>query len=135
MKFKMLACSVIVICSSTAIAKNDLITHYKNARGSNLTVQVDENNNITGTFTTAVATKQCPQAVGVEQSIIGYIVNNALTISIAYPDCGSVLTFIGNIDKNSGYIDVTSILAQQSNKILDNGNGVQLITHDTFKRL
>lgn len=135
MKLKMLACSVIIVCSSTAIAKNNLITHYKNARGSTLTIQVDENNNLTGTFTTAVATKQCPQTVGVEQSIIGFMVNNALTISVAYPDCGSVLTFIGNVDNKNGYIDVTSILAQQSNQILDNGNGVQLITHDTFKRV
>jgi len=136
MKRTIMACSLALGLISTlhaATAENNTST-WKNARGSVLTLQFLDQNALSGTFTTAVATKHCPKAVGMKRNITGFIVNNAITVSVSYPDCGTVLTFIGNIDRQNGTLETTSILAQQADQIFAQGNGVQLITHDSFKR-
>lgn len=136
MKHTIIACSLAIgltLTANAATAESDTST-WKNARGSTLTLQFLDKNALSGTFTTAVATKQCPKAVGMKRDINGFIVKNAITISVSYPDCGTVLTFIGNIDKQNGTLETTSILAQQADQVFAEGNGIQLITHDSFKR-
>lgn len=136
MRHTIIACSLaigLISTASAATAENDTST-WKNTRGSTLTLQFLDKNAISGTFTTAVATKQCPKAVGLKRDINGFVVKNAITISVSYPDCGTVLTFIGNIDKQNGTLETTSILAQQADQVFVEGNGIQLITHDSFKK-
>lgn len=136
MKRTIIACSLAVgmISTTYAASPENGISTWKNSHGSVLTLQVLDKNALSGTFTTAIATKQCPKAVGMKRNITGFIVKNAITVSVSYPDCGTVLTFIGNIDKQNGTLEATSILAQQADQIFAQRNSVQLITHDSFKR-
>lgn len=137
MKFKRIVCVIIVSVCLIANAKsiqNKSIT-YKNSRGSILNLESLNNEPLTGSFVTAVATPQCPKAVGMKRPITGLVVKNAITISVSYPECGSVLTLIGNIDERNGTIETTALLAQQADQIYKKGNSAQVITHDTFKRV
>ncbi len=137
MKFKAIVCvligSIFLIANAQSI-ENKSIT-YKNSRGSILHLESFNNETITGSFLTAVATPQCPKAVGMKRPITGFVVKNAITISVSYPECGSVLTLIGNIDEQNGTIETTALLAQQTDQIYKKGNSAQIITHDTFKRI
>ena len=124
---------ILSLFSPNVFSKNDLIT-YKNSRGSILKLKVNSDNSLTGFFTTAVASKECQQAIGMKRPIVGYIVKNALTFSVSYPECG-VLTFIGNIEDNQQTIDTTAILAHPSHHIAKEGPGARMISHDVFDRV
>lgn len=131
-----LLCYVAVITtllSQTAFAENNPIS-YKNTRGSTLILQINQDNTLSGFFTTAVASKECQQAIGMKRPIIGYIVKNALTFSVSYPECG-VVTFIGNIENDNQIIDTTSIVAHSSKEIAKEGPGARMIGHDVFNRV
>jgi hypothetical protein len=135
-KFKTTSAAALLglsLLSQTVIAANETIT-YKNARGSVLTLHFTSKDTLSGTFTTAVASKECQQVIGQERPIIGYIIDNAITISVDYPTCGSVLSFIGNIESDKKIIDTTSILAHQSTQIATQGPGARFIGHDIFKQ-
>ncbi|MDX1837180.1 hypothetical protein DIZ81_07000 [Legionella taurinensis] len=137
MKCKAIACAVLVTLSAGADAAStarETIT-YKNERGSVLTLHFTSKDTLSGTFKTAVASKECQEAIGSERPVVGYIVKNAITISVDYPACGSVLTFIGNIEQGKAMIDTTSILAHQSTHIATQGPGARFIGHDVFKRV
>ncbi|MBA2710071.1 MAG: hypothetical protein H0U57_05730 [Tatlockia sp.] len=121
-----------VLSTQSALANDESIT-YKNKRGSVLTLNFSTDNSINGTFTTAVANKECQEAIGMERPVIGYIANNAITFSVNYPKCGSVVTFIGNLQKDKNKIDTTWIVAHQNDSIKSN-IGTRLIGHDVFKR-
>src|SRR5438445_109335 len=95
-------------------AGNNAIT-YKNTRGSILKLQINSDNTLTGFFTTAVASKECQQVIGMKRPIVGYIAKNALTFSVSYPECG-VVNFIGNIEDNQKIIDTTAIVAHPSSQ-------------------
>lgn len=126
----------LALCSSlvqqSAFAKTEIIS-YANTRGSVLTLDFAENN-LSGTFTTAVASKDCQEAIGMERPIVGFITGNALTFSVTYPSCGSVVTFIGNIENNKKTIDTTAIVAHQSTDTLKDGPGARMLSHDVFTR-
>ncbi|MCC2666510.1 MAG: Avidin family [Gammaproteobacteria bacterium] len=122
-----------LLLSQMVFAASDSI-NYKNTRGSMLTLQFNLDNTLAGTFTTAVASKECPQAIGMKRPIIGFIAKNAITFSTNYPACGSVVTFIGNIEKNKTIIDTTAIVAHQSIEIATEGPGARMISHDVFTR-
>lgn len=136
MKFKSLAffvgCSFFL--SSFAFAAGETIT-YKNTRGSELKLQFLLNNSVTGTFTTAVASKDCQQAIGVERPIMGFTAKNSLGFIVNYPECGSVVTFIGNIEEDKSLIDTTAIVAHPSVHIAKEGPGARMISHDMFMRV
>lgn len=137
MKFNLLGSAAIIslaLMSNALHAKNDAVT-YKNTRGSTLELQFSSDDTLTGTFTTAVATKECQQAVGMKRPVVGYIVNDVITVSVSYPTCGTVLTFIGNINKDKGAIDATAILARPTHQVYAKGAGVQFLSHDEFKRV
>lgn len=120
--------------SQTVLAANDTIT-YKNTRGSVLTLQFAADDTLTGVFTTAVASKECQQAIGMKRPVTGYMAKNAITFSVNYPECGSVVTFIGNIEKNNQVIDTTALVAHESTEIAKEGPGARFITHDVFTRI
>lgn len=127
-----------LLFTQTIFAKNDQLKEkntFKNTRGSILELHVDANNLVIGTFTTAVASKECQQTIGIKRPITGYVAGSAITISVSYPSCSSVLTFIGNIDEDKGTIDATSIIARQSPQVFAHGSSTQFITHDTFGRV
>ncbi|KTC96100.1 avidin/streptavidin family protein [Legionella erythra] len=137
MNLKAITCAALVTLSAgtqAATADRETIT-YKNERGSVLTLHFTSKDTLSGTFTTAVASKECQQAIGNQRPVIGYIVKNAITISVDYPACGSVLAFIGNIEQDKATIDVTAILAHQSTHIATQGPGARFIGHDVFKRV
>lgn len=124
----------LALCSSlveqSAFAKTEIIS-YTSARGSVLTLDFAENN-LSGTFTTAVASKDCQEAIGMERPIVGFIADNAITFSVTYPGCGSVVTFIGNIENNKKTIDTTTIVAHQSANSLKDRPGARMLSHDVF---
>lgn len=133
MILKTVACAAIIsmVFTSQAIFAQTLT--YKNTRGSVLELQVDSKDTLSGTFTTAVASKECQQVIGTKRPVTGYITNNTITISISYPDCGSVVTFIGNMDTDKKTIDTTAVAAHP-NPVFAQGSSTQLISHDTFKQ-
>jgi hypothetical protein len=123
-----------LLLSQMVFAESDII-NYKNTRGSMLTLQFNSDNTLTGTFTTAVASKECQQAINMKRPIIGFVAKNAITFSTNYPACGSVVTFIGNIEKNKTIIDTTAIVAHPSLEIAKEGPGARMISHDVFVRI
>jgi len=92
-------------------------------------------NKIEGTFTTAVASKGCPQAVGKSRPIIGYLVGNAVSFSVVYPMCGSILSVTGNFDAKQTLIDTMSLLEHQATDIEHEGPGARFIGHDTYRKV
>jgi hypothetical protein len=133
-KFK-IACYAALVSSffcQNLFAESNTI-NYKNTRGSILNLNINTDNTLSGFFTTAVASKDCQQAIGMKRPIVGYIVKNALTFSVSYPGCG-VVTFIGNIENKQKTIDTTALVSHQSNQIAKEGPGARMISHDTFEQ-
>src|SRR5690348_7854364 len=105
MKFKNI-CYVAVFFSlftQSVFAESNAVT-YKNTKGSILQLKINPDNTLTGSFTTAVASKECQQAIGMKRPLAGYIAKNAIAFSVSYPECG-VITFIGNIEDDQKLID------------------------------
>lgn len=108
---------------------------FKNLKGSVLEISILADNKITGFFTTAVASKSCPQAINTKRPITGYLVGNALTFSVVYPMCESLLSVTGNFDNNKKMIDTLSILNKQAKDIIHDGPGARFIGHDTYNKV
>ncbi|WP_242604666.1 avidin/streptavidin family protein [Legionella busanensis] len=125
---------IFAFSSQTTFAAQNTIS-YKNERGSILQLNIQDNNKIDGYFTTAVASKTCPQAINVKRPITGFMIGNAITVSIVYPMCESVLSLSGNFDKNKQTLDTISILNKQAENIIKEGPGARFIGHDFYKRL
>lgn len=128
------AISVIILSANPLYAAQSSIK-YKNNRGSELTINIGKEHNVTGHFITAVASKSCPQAIGTKRPIIGYVSGNALTFSTVYPMCDSVLSFSGNFFDNKKSIDTLSILIHQAKDIIHQGPGDRFIGNDTFHKV
>jgi hypothetical protein len=107
---------------------------FKNERGSVLEVNLLDDNKIEGYFTTAVASKSCPQAVSKKRPIIGYQVGNAISFSVVYPMCNSIMTVSGNFTSNKTGIDTIAILNHQAKDITHEGPGARFIGHDLYKK-
>ena len=123
-----------LLLQTLAFAESNIVT-FKNKRGSILTLNLDKGEILTGTFKTAVASKECQEAINLQRPLTGFKAENAITFSVNYPKCGSVLTFIGNIDEAKGIIDTTAILARNATDISTEGPGSRLIVHDVFKKI
>ncbi|MCW8405366.1 avidin/streptavidin family protein [Legionella pneumophila] len=117
------------LANHIAFAENTIT--YQNTRGSTLELNFNEQNTLTGTFTTAVASKECQDVIGLARPIIGYIDGTAITFSVNYPTCGSVVTLTGHINSNKEKIDTIAIIAHQMSSFTE-GPGSQFISHDTF---
>ncbi|MBA2656198.1 MAG: hypothetical protein H0U70_04350 [Tatlockia sp.] len=122
-----------LICSSVFAEQG--VQTYKNQRGSLLELEIIGDNKIQGFFTTAVASKSCPEAIGKKQPIIGYTVGNALTFSVVYPSCGSVVSITGNFLKKQSKIDTLSIVNHQSNNVTHEGPDSRFIGHDRYHKV
>lgn len=123
-----LTVGILFFCSEV-LATNSIT--YKNSRGSLLKLRINTDHTLSGTFTSAVASKECPQAIGLVRPIVGYIAKNALTLSVFYPECG-VVNFIGNIEENKNIIDTTFIVAHPAYHVARVEPGYQMIGHDVF---
>ena len=137
MNFKTIFYTTIIassLLSQTTNAQVNTAT-FKNQRGSVLELSVLEDNKVSGYFTTAVASKSCPQAINQKRPIIGYMIGNALTFSVVYPMCHSVLSITGNISKDKKAIDTVSILNKQADDIIHEGPGARFIGHDTYEKI
>lgn len=124
---------ILAFFTQNAFAENNVI-HYKNTRGSTLELKIHPDNTLSGFFVTAVASKECQQAIGMKRPIIGFIAKNAITFSVNYPECG-VVTFIGNLEDNQKIIDTTAMVAHLSQQITKEGPGARMISHDIFKQV
>ena len=122
------------VLSQASYAVQNTLT-FKNQRGSVLELRLLDNNKIEGSFITAVASKTCPEAIGKKRPVQGFIVGNAISMSIAYPLCGSVLSISGHFTKNEKGIDTISILNRQSEDITHEGPGARFIGHDSYKKI
>ncbi|KTD74613.1 avidin/streptavidin family protein [Legionella waltersii] len=133
MKLNLLSTALIataLVCQPALSAQKTLT--FKNQRGSTLEINVLADNKIEGYFTTAVASKSCPQAINTKRPITGYWVGNAISFSVVYPMCESVLSISGNFDKDQKAIDTVSILNKQSVDITHEGPGARFIGHDSY---
>ena len=109
---------------------------FKNHYGSILELNVTDNENITGFFTTQVATKDCPQVIGQKRPVVGFLTGNALTLSVDYPSCGSVLSIIGNLEKDKKTIDTTWVVAHQVASLNSEKHLLsRFIGHNTYQRV
>ena len=136
MRFKLISSAAIacsVICQLAFALPNSI--QFKNERGSILELRALPDNKIEGYFITAVASKSCPQAVHSKRPVIGYLVGNTLSFSVAYPQCGSVLSISGHFTKDQKAIDTISILNKQAEDIIHEGPGARFIGHDTYQRM
>lgn len=137
MNFKSLFC--VTIAASSLMAQSVYAVQktisFKNERGSILELNIQSDNKIEGFFTTAVASKTCPQAINQKRPIIGYMVGNAISFSVVYPMCESVLSVSGHLDKNQQAIDTISILNKQADNITREGPGARFIGHDSYKKV
>ncbi|MFT4058280.1 MAG: avidin/streptavidin family protein [Legionella sp.] len=102
--------------------------HYKNLRNSTLELNFSNGDNVTGLFTTAVATKECEDVVGVARPVTGYVLGNAITFSVEYPTCGSVVSFSGHLNEDKSKITTIAIVTHQNTKHF----GSQFISNDVF---
>ncbi len=122
------------LLTQSAFAEPNTIT-FKNERGSILELNFLPDNRVEGSFTTAVASKTCPEAINKKRPITGYIVGNALTFSVVYPMCESVLSVTGNLDETQASIDTISILNKQATDITHEGPGARFIGHDSYSKI
>jgi hypothetical protein len=135
MSFKTISC--VALAASTLLCQSafaNTIT-FKNERGSTLELNILADNKVEGSFTTAVASKTCPEAINKKRPITGYIVGNALTFSVVYPKCESVLSITGNLSKDQSLIDTVSILNKQSADVTHEGPGARFIGHDSYTKV
>lgn len=136
MNMKIIGSTAIVaatlFCQSTYAEQKTLT--YKNQRGSILELNVQANNKVNGYFTTAVASKTCPEAIGKKRPITGYIVGNAVTFSVVYPMCESVLSVTGNFSQDQKTIDTLNILNKQASDVTQEGPGARFIGHDSYQQ-
>lgn len=126
-----------LLCATSAVyaASVPPTFNFQNQRGSVLNIMMLDNHSITGTFTTAVASKTCPQAVNQTRPIKGYWIGNAVSFSVFYPDCGSVLSIIGNLSQDQTSLDTMSILNKQAEDVTTEGPGARFIGHDFYRVL
>lgn len=128
-------CGMLCLSSSVfAVTAPPATLSFQNYRGSVLELVVNHNK-ITGFFTTAVASKSCPQALHQRRPITGYIIGNALSFSVFYPMCESVLSIVGNLSEDQQSIDTLSILNKQAVDVTLEGPGARLIGHDTYQAM
>ena len=133
MKLRVLSATIIasaLMCQPAISAQKTM--SFKNQRGSTLELTVLDGNKIEGFFTTAVASKSCPEAINTKRPITGYIVGNAITFSVVYPMCESVLSISGNLDKDQKTIDTIAILSKQAVDVAHEGPGARFIAHDSY---
>jgi hypothetical protein len=123
---------ILAFFSSDIFATSTIV--YRNTKGSILYLNINPNNTLTGSFISAVASKECPQAIGMKRPIVGFVAKNAVTISISYPECG-VVNLIGNIEDNKNVIDAFYVVAHPSHDIAKEGPGARMIGHDVFHRM
>ncbi len=124
---------VLVLLCQSVFASSDRIT-FKNQRGSILELILLPDNKIEGYFTTAVASKTCPKAINTKRPISGYFIGNAITISVVYPMCSSVVSMTGNFDSKKQSIDTISILNKQAEDVIHEGPGARYIGHDFYEK-
>lgn len=125
---------VSTLLCQTAFAEKNAMT-FKNQRGSILELHILADNKIEGYFTTAVASKTCPNAINKKRPITGYLIGNAITFSVVYPMCESVLSVSGNLDNEKATIDTIAILNKQAGDITHEGPGARFIGHDSYQKI
>ncbi|STX39910.1 avidin/streptavidin family protein [Legionella feeleii] len=136
MLFKQLGYAALLglsVVSQAGFAADAMV--FKNEKGSVLELTVAKEGNVTGYFTTAVASKECQQAIGQKRPLVGYLTGNAFTISIDYPDCGSALSIIGNIAENKKSLDTTWVVAHQALSNQQPNLGARFIGHNSYTRV
>ncbi len=82
-----------------------------------------------------MAFKSCQEAIGKKQPIVGYTVGNAITFSVVYQNCGSVVSITGNFVKNQKKIDTLSIINHQSDDVVHEAPGSRFIGHDRYHKI
>ncbi|KTD20931.1 Avidin family [Legionella lansingensis] len=128
-----LALGGLIVLSQSGLAAEDKMV-FKNEKGSVLELVKSQEGALTGSFTTAVASKECQQAVGQKRPIVGYLTGNAFTISIDYPDCGSALSIIGNLSQDNKTLDTTWVVAHQA-PATRKDLSARFIGHNTYTRV
>lgn len=123
------------ICLSQPLFSAQKTINFKNQRGSILELTILADNKVEGFFTTAVASKACPQAINAKRPITGYVIGNVVSFSVIYPMCETALTVSGNFDIAHNTIDAMNILNRQATNVAHEGVGERFIGHDFYKKI
>ncbi|KTC86984.1 avidin/streptavidin family protein [Legionella brunensis] len=108
---------------------------FKNEKGSVLELTSSKDGSLSGYFTTAVASKECQQAVGQKRPVVGFLTGNAFTISIDYPDCGSALSIIGNLSQDNKFLDTTWMVVHQAPASKNKDLGARFMGNNSYNRI
>lgn len=121
--------------ANVANARSRVSEHYQNQRGSLLVLnkhKISKNyGTISGTFATAVASKNCQDVVGKPAPITGYYTGNAVSFTVSYPSCGAVIAVVGNFEKNT--IQTVWIDSHQALHAEGKDWNTRMIGSDTYK--
>lgn len=111
---------------------------FRNQRGSTLSITKQQTGNnagtITGTFSSAVASKDCQQMIGKPVPVTGVYNGNAIAFSINYPQCNTVVGMVGNFN-GSNTIETIWIDNNQGSNTQGQDWDTRVIGHDEFQRV
>ena len=103
---------------------------YKNQYGSILKLNLNGNNQLSGSLTTNIASKNCKFVIGSNRPVQGKIVGDIVSLTITYPRCKSIVSFNGHFMHGHKEISLISIVNHQAKEGLD----AKMIGYDIFKR-
>jgi len=111
---------------------------FRNHHGSKFTVIGHKKGHLsgtfTGTFTSAVALPHCSRIVNKARPITGFYNGNAISITVNYPSCGTILTWIGNVDRKQNFhamwLDTTQAADPHGKNF-----GSRTIGHEVFQAI
>lgn len=123
--------------SATNTTVNNQPIKFQNQRGSILEIQKegdDKAGKISGTFSTAVSSKNCQGVIGKPQPITGFYNGNAVAITVNFPTCHAVVAFIGNFNSDNK-LDTLWLDGHQGSTSNTSDWNNRLIGHDEFHRI
>ena len=108
---------------------------FKNKRGSVLVLSGHktgkDTGKLSGTFTTAVASKSCQSVINKPFSIRGYYNGSTLSYTVNYVPCGSVQATVGNFDQQL-HLSTLNLLSYRSQQVDSHDFNKRFIIHDLF---
>ena len=126
------------LCALPVYAAQKETIHFKNQRGSTMTLVWDEkgDNNtgtLTGTFTTAVGS--CKPDVGVPQALTGYFNGNVLAMTVNFPHCKKVAAMTANISDDKTKMHAMWLVGNHANDPTGKDWDSNIVGMDTYHRI
>ena len=130
--------ALLLITPALCSALNAPSEKYLNQRGSMLIMTKNKttatSGTLTGTFTTAVASKNCQKVIGQPMPISGFYTGNAFTLSINFPMCNTVVAMVGNMT-SQGALDTLWLHTGQADNPNTEDWNARTTGHDLFHKM